>query len=852
MSSIRFHKSLRARIMAFLGGLFLFLFVFVVAAILIFVCATEREAWRERQSEAAENASHLVADYLQQNENILVWLDKYGFEEIQRNPDFLPEVLKDNPAFLEITYVDEGGTPHYGVAQDQPMLANQFTILQSEWFRVASSGQKYYSHVQTSSLNKSYIIFAMPSQHGGAFVAQIKMDALWEKVEQIHFGKTGSVYVVNQNGQVIAHPDRQIVLANQNIGDTTLFKTITRSPGRIWIGNSVNFDGVNVVSVSMPIESTEWIVISELPQKEAYAVSLRASTLIPTVVILLIAVVTVMFRRVLITSIIQPLNLLRQGADQIRQGNLGFRIASASRDEFGEVMAVFNDMAASLEEQQDNLQKAIAYEYESRRARELDILLRASEATSASLDLDTVLHTLASNLLEISGFESCFISEWDQAANTVMGRVDHSRTFWREDKRDIYFLSEFPRSASVLETGVPVMLQGDFEAEEKQWMDELRRTAVIILALQAKGETIGLVELATTRKGYRFDPQVLPACQEILMDAAPSLAEPLSANDPKKLFEIEERLLRVSRAEVCSLSEWDKPGNRVLTLAVSTNITWPAGQGARFKFDLETWRQALEQGKTITFVRSENNTIKADVFDGEVTTDVESLIVFPLQRGEERIGVIELNDFNHRIQVSPEQIALLRTLADKASYSIENARLFAQTQQLLMTDHLTELFNMRYFLDFAAHEFERIQRYERTASVAMVDLDHFKTINDTHGHAMGDAILREIAGRIRGSVRTVDIVARYGGEEFVVLMLEAGMQEAHQIAERVRQVVAEHPVHHNGVSMTTTVSVGVAEINRSIKSMDALINHADQALYKAKANGRNRVEVFHTTDNPAS
>ena len=103
-----------------------------------------------------------------------------------------------------------------------------------------------------------------------------------------------------------------------------------------------------------------------------------------------------------------------------------------------------------------------------------------------------------------------------------------------------------------------------------------------------------------------------------------------------------------------------------------------------------------------------------------------------------------------------------------------------------MTDGLTGLNNRRHFFDLAKVEYERIQRYGRTLSVVMIDIDRFKDLNDAYGHLTGDAVLREIARRIEGTVRTIDVVARYGGEEFVVLMPETDLAEAVLVAERVR------------------------------------------------------------------
>ena len=133
----------------------------------------------------------------------------------------------------------------------------------------------------------------------------------------------------------------------------------------------------------------------------------------------------------------------------------------------------------------------------------------------------------------------------------------------------------------------------------------------------------------------------------------------------------------------------------------------------------------------------------------------------------------------------------MRAFASQASVAIENARLYLQAHQLSVTDGLTGLNNRRHFFDQAKGEFERIRRYGRALSVVMIDIDHFKQLNDTHGHFVGDAVLREVARRIQEAVRTIDVVARYGGEEFAVLMPETDLAEAQEVAVRVCRRVAE-------------------------------------------------------------
>ena len=357
MIRIRLPQSLRIRMMAFTGSMFLVLALVIVVSISIFISSSEQQAWRARQREAVHNAAIEVANYLERNEYTLHGLDTYGFDEIKTNPEIFRTLFEDSPAFLEIVFLDKYGRVIQDIYKKQPILANQFTILQSEWFQVANSGQKYYTGVQISPQGDSYLIFAMPSQHGGVVAAQIKMDALWQTVAEIHFGKEGNVYAVNQQGQVIAHSNEQIVLSNRNIRSTEQFDAILQAPDYEWYGNAVNFEDENVVIYSTLIQETNWIIISELPLKEAFATSRQALVFLPSGILFLTTLTTLFFRNMLNHLFIQPINSLRDGAYKIGQGNLSHRIDIARMDELGEVMVVFNRMAIELEKQHSRMQE---------------------------------------------------------------------------------------------------------------------------------------------------------------------------------------------------------------------------------------------------------------------------------------------------------------------------------------------------------------------------------------------------------------------------------------------------------------------------------------------------------------
>jgi diguanylate cyclase (GGDEF)-like protein/PAS domain S-box-containing protein len=163
-----------------------------------------------------------------------------------------------------------------------------------------------------------------------------------------------------------------------------------------------------------------------------------------------------------------------------------------------------------------------------------------------------------------------------------------------------------------------------------------------------------------------------------------------------------------------------------------------------------------------------------------------------------------------------------------------------QLRDLATRDSLTDCVNRRYFLEIAAKELERADRYGNNVSIAMIDVDHFKDINDTHGHASGDLVLRTIADRCRGALRKTDVFGRFGGEEFVVLFVETGLSEAQRVAERLLTRVAEPMSIKDGKQATVTISAGVVE-RRPGETLDATLRVADEALYQAKREGRNRV-----------
>lgn len=173
-------------------------------------------------------------------------------------------------------------------------------------------------------------------------------------------------------------------------------------------------------------------------------------------------------------------------------------------------------------------------------------------------------------------------------------------------------------------------------------------------------------------------------------------------------------------------------------------------------------------------------------------------------------------------------------------------RIITHTSDLLhfaTTDGLTELANRRSFIERCETEIMRVRRHNRPASFLMIDIDHFKAINDTYGHAAGDKVLAAVGGALRQTLRQIDICGRLGGEEFAVLLIETALPEAAITAERIRDWFAAMTVDYLGQSIKFTVSIGCTSINGSVAGVDDVMSVADHLMYQAKQTGRNRVVV---------
>ncbi|HSC30765.1 MAG TPA: diguanylate cyclase [Gemmatimonadaceae bacterium] len=313
---------------------------------------------------------------------------------------------------------------------------------------------------------------------------------------------------------------------------------------------------------------------------------------------------------------------------------------------------------------------------------------------------------------------------------------------------------------------------------------------------------------------------------------------------------------RVARAldiSHCSLV-LARPGDQVGVVAAA----YEAPGLAHLEIRLERYpeiRAALETGEPVLIedvdASALYNDVRLDWAAAGTLVPYRSVVALPFRLDGEQAGVIFLRTLLDEAPLATSDVEFADTVVRAAVAAIRRAQMIESTRAdkarfevLALTDPLTQTHNRRALMERLTSELERARRYALHLSVLMVDLDHFKAINDSYGHVVGDEVLRGVSRVLQREARAVDVVARFGGEEFVVVLPETGEDGAVALAERIRARVEETPPVTGGEYgwLRVTVSIGVATVpSPRVNSPEELIAVADEALYRAKAQGRNRV-----------
>src|SRR5215831_16886959 len=249
-----------------------------------------------------------------------------------------------------------------------------------------------------------------------------------------------------------------------------------------------------------------------------------------------------------------------------------------------------------------------------------------------------------------------------------------------------------------------------------------------------------------------------------------------------------------------------------------------------------------EAGKAVVVPDTSQDSRFFAQVDSRTKMETRSIVAVPVRFREQCLGVIELINCVGPEGFSPRDLALLEALADYAAIAIENARHVQRIHELTITDDCTSLYNARHLNFMLDTEIYRSQRYSFEFSIIFIDLDHFKSVNDTHGHLVGSRLLGEIGAAIKDKCRLIDLAFRYGGDEFVILLPQTSKENALGVARRVHKLIRERRwLEPEGLGINITASVGVACYPTDSRTKAELLHLADDAMYLAKNTSRDCV-----------
>ncbi len=294
------------------------------------------------------------------------------------------------------------------------------------------------------------------------------------------------------------------------------------------------------------------------------------------------------------------------------------------------------------------------------------------------------------------------------------------------------------------------------------------------------------------------------------------------------------------RAERSSLLVFDEKSNS-LTVKAAVGATADNIKNERENIGARVARLVLQNGKPVVVGDVGKIGLQPAPLDWKYKTN--SFISYPFSIGERRIGVLNVTDKADGLAYSEYDLELLNAIAPQVAVLIDRAALknkAGEFEQLSVTDVLTGLLNRRYLEERLSEEIKRSNRYGYPMSFMMIDVDDFKSFNDSYGHAEGDKALKMVGHSLRETLRSADVAARYGGEEFSILLPQTTPGEAETIAERLRENIASAEFSNRQI----TVSIGIASCCLELNSAQELIVAADTALYEAKRRGRNNVQIY--------
>jgi diguanylate cyclase (GGDEF)-like protein len=260
-----------------------------------------------------------------------------------------------------------------------------------------------------------------------------------------------------------------------------------------------------------------------------------------------------------------------------------------------------------------------------------------------------------------------------------------------------------------------------------------------------------------------------------------------------------------------------------------------------------------QNGETVVVPDTSKDTRFFGKVDEKTKTETQSIVAVPVKFRDTCLGVIELINCIGPSGFDSRDLKLLEALSDFAAIALENARHVKRIHELTITDDCTSLFNARHMSAILETEIYRSQRYNYEFSLVFIDLDHFKQVNDTHGHLVGSRLLAEIGNSLKSHSRLIDFAFRYGGDEFVLLLPQTSKENAMNVARRIHKLIRETVwLRPEGLNIKLTPSLGLASYPVDSRTKEGLLHMADEAMYLVKNTARDSVAAANVGILPAA
>jgi diguanylate cyclase (GGDEF)-like protein/PAS domain S-box-containing protein len=513
------------------------------------------------------------------------------------------------------------------------------------------------------------------------------------------------------------------------------------------------------------------------------------------------------------------------------------------------------------------IENARLFEAERQRANELAALSETIADLAAELELSRLLRAILNRAIALLGVTGGELGLLDENSGEIV--ISNCINMVR-DYTGVRMKPGQGAIGWVMETQKPLLIPDyrTWDGHLPKYVDWPWR-GVLAVPMTVRDQLVGVIALADTNPERIFDDSDLQLLNLFAQQAAIAIYN-------AQLFEETETALTNAQAlyrTAGSLINTEHAEDMLTDLVNIVSDTLPADRVVLITVD-------LDQQEVIDFVvggqgseHVQTNTFQ-QVWDGlsgwairerqpvlspkgvpdpreslalqqiRVNNNGGDIIVVPLIYRDQVLGTLTaINRFDQR-DFTQGDVDLMTTIANHASLAIKNAQLFEEIQRLAEIDDLTGLYNRRHLFKLGNLEFSRARRYSTPLSAIMLDIDHFKKVNDTYGHATGDQVLKFLAQLCLGNLREIDILGRYGGEEFVILLPQTSIEAAKETAERLRECVAQAVFPGAAEGLNIKISLGVAELSEAIPDLASLIDRADTAMYAAKEGGRNRTEIL--------